>query len=99
MNEKHLDHTVNPEHCFCQIPQKDLQKWADKRYHEDYSTIELLDTTSDPYEKEVISIVALLDADEETLVKSMGKVDKPEHHVIECRRDVKNMLDGNYKET
>ncbi len=44
------------------------------------------------YDREVISIVALLDVNENTMISMMGDVDKPEHHIIECRANVKQMV-------
>ncbi len=83
---------VHPTHCFCQIPKEELRHWAVKRYREKCPTLELIQSTDDPHQKEVISIVATLDVDEESLLKLMGDVDKPEHHIIHCRRRVKAIL-------
>lgn len=83
---------TKPTHCFCQIPKKDLQHWFHKRYNEHHSTIYLLSHTDDPYEKEVISIVALLDLDDKIVTEMMGDVNKPEHHVLHCRKEIQSML-------
>jgi len=85
-------HLIHPTHCFCQIPDQELRPWVDKRYREHYSTIELPNSTDDPHEKELISIVALLDVDEQSMLQMMGQVDLPEHHLIHCRANVKKML-------
>ena len=89
MSEEH----THPSHCFCQVPQEELQTWATRRFKEHHSTLELLKSTDDPHEKEVISIVALLDVDEETMLQMMGNVDKPEHHIVHCRANVKELLE------
>jgi len=83
---------VAPNHCFCEIPPEELKPWVEKRYRENRPTIELMHSTEDPHQKEIISIVALLDVDEESMLKMMGDVDKPDHHIIHCREDVKRML-------
>ncbi len=83
---------VKPHHCFCEIPDEELRPWAQKRYRENRPTIELIHSTDDPHEKEIISIVALLDVDEASMLAMMGDVDKPEHHIIHCRENVKRML-------
>ena len=44
------------------------------------------------HEKEIISIVALLDVDDDTMLDMMGDVDLPQHHIIHCRKNVKQML-------
>jgi hypothetical protein len=85
-------HLSNPKHCFCQIDPEELKKWAIKRYREGYSTTELLASTDDPHEKEVIGIVALLDVDEKTMLKMMGELDNPLHYVLHCRERVQDML-------
>lgn len=86
---KHLFH---PQHCFCHVPSDELKKWAVKHYCEHYSTVDLLESTNDPHEKEIISIVALLDVDEEMMIKMMGNVNKPDHHIIHCRERVRAIV-------
>lgn len=83
---------VHPRHCFCEIPDAELRPWVEKRYREQIPTVELIHATDDPREKEIISIVALLDVDEESMLQLMGDVNKPEHHIIHCRENVKHML-------
>lgn len=82
----------HPRHCFCQISESELLHWLKKRYLEQVPTIELLDSTDDPHEKEVISIVSMLDIDEAIMLELMGNVDMPEHHIVHCRENVKKML-------
>jgi hypothetical protein len=83
---------IHPTHCFCQVPNEELKTWAKKRYEEHRSTLELMNSTEDPHEKEIISIVALLDVDEESMLNMMGDVDLPTHHIIHCRHNVKSIL-------
>ena len=83
---------INPHHCFCEIPEDELRPWVEKRYRENIPTIKLIHSTRDPHEKEIISIVALLDVDEKTMLELMGNVEQPEHHIIHCRENVKHML-------
>ena len=83
---------IHPTHCFCQVPEEELKPWVAKRYQEHVPTIQLLHSTEDPHEKEVISIVAMLDVDEETMLEMMGDVDQPDHHILHCRANVKKML-------
>jgi hypothetical protein len=90
MNNKSI--LVHPHHCFCEIPDEELRPWVEKRYREMIPTMELIHSTEDPHEKEIISIVALLDVDEGSMLKLMGDVSKPEHHIIHCREHVKHML-------
>jgi len=83
---------VDPMHCFCQVPDEEMRPWVEKRYVDHVSTMKLLQSTDDPHEKEVISIVSMLDVDEDTLLNTMGDVDMPDHHVIQCRENVRRML-------
>ena len=83
---------IHPTHCFCQIPDEELRPWVEKRYQQHQSTMELLHSTNDPHQKEIISIVGMLDVDEDTLLEMMGKVDLPDHHIIHCRQHVKAIL-------
>ena len=55
--------------------------------------MELLHSTNDPHQKELIGIVGLIDVDEATMLSLMGNVDKPDHHLIHCRQKVKGSLD------
>ncbi|WP_461481223.1 hypothetical protein [Porticoccus sp.] len=87
-----FDHILHPSHCFCQVPDEDLRPWVVKRYVEGCSTLELLNSTDDPYHKELISIVALLDVDDETLLEMMGNVHLPQHHILHCRDNVRRIL-------
>ena len=82
----------HPRHCFCQVSEEELQYWAAKRYLECIPTLELLDSTDDSHEKEVICIVSLLDLDEGTMLAMMGDVNLPEHHIVHCRESVKRLL-------
>lgn len=83
---------ISPDHCFCEIPEAELRPWVEKKHHLRQSTFELMQSTDDPHEKEIISIVALLDVDEDTMVRMMGGVKKPTHHIIHCRQDIEHML-------
>lgn len=89
MELKHLKH---PSKCFCQFNKDDLIPWIDKRYHKNIPTIDLLDEATSEEEKEIVSIVALLDVDEHILYKIMDKVDMPKHHILNCRDEIKDQL-------
>jgi hypothetical protein len=93
-----LDQLVKPTNCFCQFPKTELKKWAKQRYVEHHSTIELLNEASSIHDKEVISAVALIDIDEASMVKMMGNVDLPEHHIVHCRLQAKQMIEELQKE-
>lgn len=83
---------IHPHHCFCQVPEPELLFWMRKRYVEGISTIELINSTEDSHEREVISIVSMLDLDEDEMLELMGDVEKPVHHIVHCREKLKQML-------
>jgi len=85
-------HTSQPHHCFCQISAEELWPWIEKRYHQQISTMELLNSTDDPHQQELISIVALLDVDDDILLQAMQNVPLSEQHILECRESVKQLM-------
>ncbi len=89
----YLDHLSHPTKCFCQISTEIIRKWVIERYIKKRSTMELLDSVSEPRDKEAISVVALLDADDSTLLQMMGDVDLPDHHILHCREEAKKLVD------
>ena len=84
---------VHPTHCFCEVPPEELKFWADRRYRDHVPTMELLHSTSDPHDKEVISIVAMLDLDDDTMLRLMDHVDMPEYHILDCRHQAQHVLE------
>ena len=56
--------------------------------------MELLSSTDVPAEREMVSAVALLDVDRETMLKMMGGVDMPEHHIIHCLENLRGIVDA-----
>jgi hypothetical protein len=93
MMQTDSEHELNhPTHCFCQLPLNDLKHWAEKRYREHISTLDLLRSAPDQHDKEVISAVAMLDLDETTMLEMMGDVDMPDHHLVHCRQQVRDLL-------
>ena len=65
---------VHPHHCFCEVPEAELRPWVEKRYIEEIPTIKLLHSTDDPHQREIISIVALLDVDEGTSISRLPPI-------------------------
>lgn len=88
-----INHAQQSTKCFCQISAEKIRKWGVERYINNRSTIELLDSVSDPLDKEAISAVALLDVDSSALLLMMGDVDLPDHHILHCRQNAKNMIE------
>jgi hypothetical protein len=89
-----LDHLPRPSKCFCQLDLDLLKKWSTQRYVQNRSTIELLSEAGDKKDREAISVVALLDVDDEQLLEMMGDVNRSDHHILHCRKMMKKMLAG-----
>ncbi len=84
---------IDPTHCFCNFPIEELKEWASKRYYEHHSTVELLSSTEDPNEREMICAVTLLDVDEQTVLRMMGDVDQPGQHILHCIEQLRKIVD------
>lgn len=78
--------------CFCQIPLEELEKWFDKHYQQGIPTLELLASAVDAHEREVISIVAMFELEDASVLQLMGDVNLPEHHILHCREYFKEKL-------
>ena len=87
-----LQDPLAPRHCFCQLPMRELRRWARKRYLEHTPTLELLALAKRPGQQEAVRIVALLDVPDEELVRLLGPLGRPGCRVLECRDAVKRWL-------
>lgn len=79
-------------HCFCQVPLDELEKWFDKHYQQGVPTLDLLASAANAHEREVISIVAMFELDDASVLKLMGDVSLPEHHILHCREYFREKL-------
>lgn len=86
---KPLVRLVRPSRCFCTIPADAVRPWIVRRFIEKRSTIELLRSTSDAAEKKIITMVAMLDLDDETVRDLMRNVRQTGDHILACRKRVK----------
>lgn len=87
-----LSHLVHPTRCFCQIPDSEIRPWVIKRYVEQQSTVDLIRSTNDPREKEIISMVALFEVDDDTMLDLMDNAGMSEQHILHCRQVVMRIL-------
>ena len=83
---------LHPTHCFCHFSEDELRPWVVRKFRDHISTTDLLRSTTDPHEREIVSIVSLLDVDEATLSQMMGDINMTGHQVLHCREKVKKML-------
>ena len=84
---------VQPTHCFCMISDSEMAPWIIKKYRDHISTLDLMLSTTDPHEKEVISIVALIDVDDTVMLRMMQNVDRTDEHILECRLQAKELVE------
>ncbi len=83
---------TDPCRCFCQVSEAEMRPWVVKRYVDHVPTMDLLRSTDDAQQKEIISMVAMLDVDDDTLLGVMSSVDKPGAHILGCREKARQML-------
>jgi len=81
-----------PHRCFCQIPVRDLRRWAQLKYIEHASTLALLGLARDQQEREAVVLVALLDVSDDDLVRMMTPLTQPNCSVLACREHVRTWL-------
>jgi len=86
------DQLYRSSRCFCQIPFDELEKWFNKHYQQGIPTLELLALAANAHEREVISIVAIFELDDASVLQLMGNVNLPEHHILHCREHFREKL-------
>lgn len=87
-----IDHLQRPGRCFCQIPLQELEVWFERHYVQGIPTVELLKSAANTHDREVISVVALFELDDTSVLKLMGDVNLPEHHILHCREYFREKL-------
>ncbi len=83
-----------PTHSFCQFTEEELLPWVIKKFMEHVETLDLLTSTDDLTEREIISVVALLDVDEDTLLSVVQNVPRDKEYIIKCRNNARSLLDA-----
>jgi len=81
-----------PRRCFCQIPLRELKRWALLKYVEHASTVALLGLAKDRREREAVAIVALLDVPDDDVIQMMTPLTQPNCNVLDCRDHVRAWL-------
>lgn len=84
--------TVNTKCPLCSIPFDELTKWAEKRYIDNIPTVELLKQAKSEHEKEIITIVGMLDVDDSVLEEIISKSSINDCNVYSCRYKLKRWL-------
>lgn len=81
-----------PTRCFCQIPVHELIGWAQRKYLDHLSTIQLLAMAKDHREREAVSIVALLDIPDADVILLMTPLTQSHCNVLACRDHLRDWL-------
>jgi Cys-tRNA synthase (O-phospho-L-seryl-tRNA:Cys-tRNA synthase) len=68
-----------------------VQPWIIKRFVDNGRTIDLLRSTNNAREKEIITMVAMLDLDDDLVRSLMAHAGKTAAHVLACRNRVKGL--------
>ncbi|MBN1981938.1 MAG: hypothetical protein JW795_10415 [Chitinivibrionales bacterium] len=89
---KEKNDTISPKHCFCQISFHELEKWVEKRTHKQSSVGELILATTNGEEKEILTLIDLLEKDDDLVLQTMREVIKPDHHILHCRSIIRHLL-------
>ncbi len=87
-----LEQLTKKPRCFCKIPITDLEKWAYKKFVEGKNTMQLLADVENDYDKELITIIAMLDVDKEALDTMLGHESKNTCNLEMCRTRVRDWL-------
>ena len=86
MNDQH--HTLPHQ----EVDSAELLPWILKKYHHHIPTLKLLESTSDPHERELILIVALLDVEDSLIHSIIEKVPAQDRYLLEQRNRTKELL-------
>lgn len=78
--------------CFCETPLDELRLWAVRKYRQGMTTQALMEMAQSDHDREMIAIVALFEVPDDELLRLMGSVDKPEHHILHCREHFRDLL-------
>ena len=89
---QHSDTMAKQPRCFCKIPITELMPWAYEKYIKGHTTVELLGRARTNRERELISIIAILDVEKKTLDEKLGHQTKPTCNLERCRKMVKQWL-------
>ncbi len=82
---------IQPNQCFCDLSEDEVRPWVIKKFVEHRPTVELLRSTEDPQDREIISMVAMMDLDDDEVTRLMARSGKSEQHVLACRSRVKGL--------
>jgi len=81
-----------PNRCFCTIPPSELIPWMQEKYVKGLSTMELMQKAVTPRDRELVTIIAMLDVDEKELDRMLHHQTKPGCNLKHCRDAVKKLL-------
>jgi len=76
----------------CSIPIDEIGYWAEKRFIEGISTVELLHQAESDREREIITVVGMLDVDDDKLDGMLKAAKECDCNIFACRSKLKDWL-------
>lgn len=78
--------------CFCDIPLRELESWARRRYIDGVETVDLMKEAETADDRAAIAVVALLTADEAFVMEQLQALEASDHHALDCRAEIVAIL-------
>ena len=80
----------------CSFSIEELSYWAEKRYIEKIPTVELIKTTKNEKEREIVTIVGMMDVSDDTLLAIASKINEQDCAIYACRERLRSILKTKY---
>ena len=77
----------------CSIPIDEIGFWAEKRFIDKIPTVELLKQAQTDREKEIVTVVGMLDVDDATLDVMFNTAKESDCNIFACRARLKKWLE------
>lgn len=81
-----------PAKCFCRLPMDQLAKWARRKYLDGRTTMELMAEAANSRERELVTVVALLEVEEHELDRLLHHATGPNCRLDKCRKLVRDWV-------
>lgn len=76
----------------CTIPIEEIGVWAERRFIDNISTLELLKLAKNDREKEIITVVGMLDVDDKKLNSMLETAKESDCNIYACRQRLRIWL-------
>jgi len=87
------EHVTTGIKCsLCTIPIDEIGVWAEKRFIDEIPTIELLKQARNDRDREIITVVGMLDVDDAKLHTMLEAAKESDCNIFACRQQLKTWL-------